>query len=59
MIKNWVDKDFDEVLELSRDLLEDTSLPTVKIWRAQGGKVLGHFQVYFRGTKHEIRRDRV
>lgn len=47
MIKNWVDKDLDEVLELSRDLLEDTSFPTVKMWREQGGKVLGHFQVYF------------
>lgn len=47
MIKNWVDKDLDEILELSRDLLEDTSFPTVKMWREQGGKVLGHFQVYF------------
>lgn len=47
MIKNWVEKDLDEILERSRDLLEDTSFPTVKVWREQGGKVLGHFQVYF------------
>lgn len=42
-----MDKNLDEILERSRDLLEDTSFPTVKMWREQGGKVLGHFQVYF------------
>ncbi len=37
----------DEALLLCRDLLEDTDFPTVRSWRAAGGKVLGHFQVYF------------
>lgn len=37
----------EEVVARCRDLLEDTSFPTVAHWRAQGGKVLGHFQVYF------------
>ena len=30
-----------------REILEDTEMPTVKRWRERGGKVLGHFQVYF------------
>lgn len=47
MIETWLDKPLDDVLERSRDLLEDTSFPTVREWREQGGKVLGHFQVYF------------
>ncbi len=37
----------DEALYLCRDLLEDTDFPTVRRWREAGGKVLGHFQVYF------------
>lgn len=36
-----------ELLRASADLFEDTSFPTVKAWRQQGGKVVGHFQVYF------------
>jgi benzoyl-CoA reductase subunit C len=28
-------------------LLEDESFPTVRRWRESGGKVVGHFQVYF------------
>jgi benzoyl-CoA reductase subunit C len=35
------------ILSLCRELLEDTSFPTVRRWREAGGKVLGHFQVYF------------
>jgi benzoyl-CoA reductase subunit C len=31
----------------ARDLLEDTTFPTVREWRSDGGKVVGHFQVYF------------
>jgi len=30
-----------------RDLVEDTDFPTVHEWKDRGGKVLGHFQVYF------------
>jgi benzoyl-CoA reductase subunit C len=37
----------DEALYLCRELMEDTDFPTVKRWREAGGKVLGHFQVYF------------
>jgi benzoyl-CoA reductase subunit C len=37
----------DETLVLCRDLLEDTDFPTVRRWREAGGKVVGHFQVYF------------
>jgi benzoyl-CoA reductase subunit C len=30
-----------------RDLVEDTDFPTVRRWREAGGRVVGHFQVYF------------
>ncbi len=43
----WQGKDLDEVLRLCRELLEDLSYPTVRRWREAGGKVVGHFQVYF------------
>jgi len=35
------------LIEASRELLEDTSFPTIREWRARGGRVVGHFQVYF------------
>jgi benzoyl-CoA reductase subunit C len=37
----------EEVLGRCRDVVEDVELPTVRRWREAGGKVLGHFQVYF------------
>jgi len=37
----------DAALGACRDLLEDPEFPTVHAWKASGGKVLGHFQVYF------------
>ena len=43
----WRDRDIDEVLYQCRELLEDMTFPTVQRWRAAGGKVVGHFQVYF------------
>jgi benzoyl-CoA reductase subunit C len=43
----WRDKPLDQVLYECRELLEDEKYPTVKRWREAGGKVLGHFQVYF------------
>lgn len=43
----WQDKPLNEVLFQCRELLEDADFPTVKRWRETGGKVLGHFQVYF------------
>jgi benzoyl-CoA reductase subunit C len=36
-----------DIIAGCRDLLEDTSFPTVHAWRERGGKVVGHFQVYF------------
>ncbi|MFQ5408621.1 MAG: 2-hydroxyacyl-CoA dehydratase [Anaerolineales bacterium] len=43
----WHDKPLDELLYQTRELLEDMSFPTVRRWREAGGKVVGHFQVYF------------
>jgi len=43
----WRDKPLDEVLYECRELLEDMDYPTVRRWREAGGKVVGHFQVYF------------
>jgi benzoyl-CoA reductase subunit C len=37
----------EDILTRCRDLAEDTSYPSVQRWREAGGKVLGHFQVYF------------
>ena len=39
--------DLGETLWYCREMLEDNDLPTVCKWREAGGKVLGHFQVYF------------
>lgn len=43
----WRDRPLDEVLYECRELIEDTDFPTVRRWREAGGKVIGHFQVYF------------
>ena len=43
----WRGRPLEDVLYECRELLEDTGFPTVKRWRAGGGKVVGHFQVYF------------
>jgi benzoyl-CoA reductase subunit C len=43
----WHGRPLDEVLACCADLLEDQRYPTVARWRAAGGKVAGHFQVYF------------
>ena len=42
-----LDQDLRHVLADLRDVVEDPDFPTVKRWREAGGKVLGHFQVYF------------
>ena len=36
-----------DLLYECRELVEDSDFPTVKKWQESGGKVLGHFQVYF------------
>jgi benzoyl-CoA reductase subunit C len=43
----WRSKPLDEVLYECRELLEDMTFPTMRRWRESGGKVIGHFQVYF------------
>jgi benzoyl-CoA reductase subunit C len=43
----WRDHALDDVLYHCRELLDDTEFPTVRRWREAGGKVIGHFQVYF------------
>jgi benzoyl-CoA reductase subunit C len=37
----------ERTLAYCREVVEDTEFPTVRRWRDGGGKVLGHFQVYF------------
>lgn len=37
----------EETLARVREVVEDPDFPTVRRWREAGGKVLGHFQVYF------------
>ncbi len=47
VFNEWRDLDLDEALQLCKDLVEDPDFPTVQRWRDGGGKVVGHFQVYF------------
>lgn len=47
LLDPWRDEPLNAVLERLRDVLEDSEYPTVQRWRAGGGKVIGHFQVYF------------
>jgi benzoyl-CoA reductase subunit C len=41
------DEGLEAVLSYGREVVEDPDHPTVRRWRERGGKVLGHFQVYF------------
>ena len=43
----WLDKPLDDALLECRDLVESPDFETVARWRAGGGLVAGHFQVYF------------
>lgn len=47
ILDTWQDKSLDEIFAYCRDLVEDPDYPTVRRWRQGGGKVIGHFQVYF------------
>ncbi|MBI3373688.1 MAG: 2-hydroxyacyl-CoA dehydratase [Betaproteobacteria bacterium] len=47
LFSEWEGRRLDEIFALCREQLEDPTYPIVKKWRAAGGKVLGHFQVYF------------
>lgn len=42
-----LDAELADILYECRELVEDPEFPTVQEWRRRGGKVLGHFQVYF------------
>ncbi len=43
----WRGKELDGILRECRALVEDADFPTAHRWREAGGKVVGHFQVYF------------
>ncbi len=43
----WRGRSLGDALLECRELVEDPNCPTVHLWRAEGRKVLGHFQVYF------------
>src|SRR5512139_1450343 len=43
----WQGCDLDGILLACQELLEDTRFPTAARWREAGGKIAGHFQVYF------------
>jgi hypothetical protein len=47
LFPRWRGTELDEFLWECRELLEDMDFPTVARWREAGGKVVGHFQVYF------------
>ncbi len=43
----WQDKPLDQIMSLCRDAIEDPEYPAARRWREAGGKIVGHFQVYF------------
>jgi benzoyl-CoA reductase subunit C len=47
VLEDWQGRPLEEILEVCRSLITDPDLPTVRRWRQAGGRVLGHFQVYF------------
>lgn len=47
LFDEWRDQPLDGMVAACRELVENPEFPTVKRWREAGGKVVGHFQVYF------------
>ena len=47
LLDSYENLSIDDAIIMCRDLVEDPEFPTVKKWREAGGKVVGHFQVYF------------
>jgi benzoyl-CoA reductase subunit C len=47
LFRNWQGQSLEWIIAECREVVEDTDFSTVKRWREAGGKVLGHFQVYF------------
>ena len=47
LFNEWQGLNLEQILNLCRDMVEDHTYPIVRKWRERGGKVVGHFQVYF------------
>ncbi|HYL20943.1 MAG TPA: 2-hydroxyacyl-CoA dehydratase [Gemmatimonadales bacterium] len=47
LFAGWQGQPLPAILERCRELVEDVEFPTLRRWREQGGKIVGHFQVYF------------
>jgi benzoyl-CoA reductase subunit C len=47
LLDDYESRSADEAIRMCRELVEDPDFPTVQRWREAGGKVVGHFQVYF------------
>jgi benzoyl-CoA reductase subunit C len=47
LLEGRTDRPLDWLIEKARELVEDPGMPTVRRWRERGGRVVGHFQVYF------------
>jgi benzoyl-CoA reductase subunit C len=47
VFEEWRDKPLDDALFECREQVESADFDTVRRWRDAGGKVAGHFQVYF------------
>ena len=47
VFQDWNKGTLEDIFNFCRELVEDPEYPTVKKFREAGGKVLGHFQVYF------------
>ncbi len=47
LFDSWKGQSLDNVIAECRELIENANFPTVRRWRDAGGKVVGHFQVYF------------
>ena len=47
LFEKWHGHSLDWMIVECREFAEDAGFPTAKRWREAGGKVIGHFQVYF------------
>jgi benzoyl-CoA reductase subunit C len=47
IFNEWRDKSLDDALLECRDMVESSDFETAQRWREAGGKIVGHFQVYF------------
>jgi benzoyl-CoA reductase subunit C len=47
VLDSWAGQPFESVVAMLRETIEDATYSTVARWREAGGKVVGHFQVYF------------